>query len=115
MAIYPTPFTVTRHVFTPSTTGGYDGVGTWKTTGVSVKVHGWGPPTSAGTSPFEQQRSPVIRDLDLYAPPGTPGKPEDRWVVDGDTYKQVGHVEDFTHGPFGFQAGVRINLLRVEG
>ena len=81
---------------------------------VDVPVLGWVSPSADGT-PFEQSRSAIVRDLDLYAPPETPSAPRDRWLIYGTLYEQVGHAEDFTHGPFGFAAGLRINLKRVEG
>lgn len=110
----PTPWTVKRHAFTPSTTGGYDGPGTWATEGVDVAVHSWAP-AGADSAPSEQQRSSVIRDVDLLVPAGTESAPRDRWVVGGETFDQVGHAEDFTHGPFGYAGGLRINLKRAEG
>lgn len=111
---YPTPYTVTRASFTPGTTDAHgNATDTWATA-ASVAVHGWAP-ASADKEPFESGRSPVVRDLDLYAPSGTVSAPRDRWTVDGTPYESVGHEEDYTHGPFGWAAGVRINLLRVEG
>lgn len=110
----PTPYTVKRHAFTPSPNGGYDGPGTWDAVGEEIAVHGWSAP-GADSVPHEQQRTPVIRDLDLLVPPGTPGRPNDRWVIEGTEYDQVGHIEDYTRGPFRYEAGLRINLKRAEG
>lgn len=110
----PTPFTVKRSAFTAGATDSYGNpVESW-VTATDVAVHGWAPP-SADVEPFEQGRNAVVRDLDLYAPAGTVGGPRDRWTVAGTVFEQVGHVEDFSHGPFGFSGGVRINLKRVEG
>lgn len=110
----PTPYTV-QHL--PLVADGVDAHGnevdTWGDP-VDVRVHGWGPP-SADTEPFEAGRHAVIRDLDLYAPAGTTAGPRDRWVVDGVVYDQVGHVEDYTRGPWQWAAGVRVNLKRAEG
>lgn len=78
-----------------------------------VVVHGWAPPS--GDDPSAPGRTDVVRDLDLYCPPGAVGAPRDKWIVDGAVYSQVGWPDDFTHGPWGWAAGVRINLLRVEG
>lgn len=79
---------------------------------VEVEVFGWSPP-----SPDTEIRdigTGVRRDLDLYAPTGF-ARPGDHVVIEGETYEVIGYPEDFTHGPFGFPAGYRINLQRVEG
>ena len=114
MTTFPTPYTVTRE---PYQAGATDPLGnpvdSWGAA-VSVPVHGWAPP-SADQLPFEQNRSQIERDLDLYVPPSTVSAPRDHWTIDGTVYEQQGHAEDFTHGPFGFNAGLRINLNRVEG
>lgn len=111
----PTPYTVTRASHVPGATNAHGNpVDTWQAP-VAVPVHGWGPP-SADTAPADSARDAVERDLDVYAPAGTTGAPRDLWVVDGVPYTQVGHPEDFTKGPWQFDAaGVRINLQRVEG
>lgn len=110
---FPTPYTVTREAYEPSTDAHGSPVDGWGAPG-NVVVHGWSPPTG-DREPVEAGRSPVVRDLDVFAPAGTPGGPKDRWTVAGVQYLQVGHVEDFTTGPWQWAAGVRINLLRVEG
>lgn len=110
----PTPYTVTREVYTPGAADAHNNVTDAWAAAIPVLVHGWAP-ASADKEPFESGRSPVVRDLDLYAPSGTVSAPRDRWTVDGTPYESVGHEDDYTHGPFGWAAGVRINLLRVEG
>lgn len=79
-----------------------------------VEIFGWAP------SGMEQSADGIRRvtewDVDIYAPAGVQGNPQAKWVLDdGRTYMQVGQAEDFTHGPFGFAPGVRINLKRIEG
>lgn len=81
---------------------------------VDVAVHGWTPP-SADAAPAASGRDPVVRDVDLYVPAGTACGPRDRWTLDGTVYEQVGHAEDYTRGPWSWAAGLRINLVRVEG
>ena len=79
---------------------------------VEVEVFGWAPP-----SPDAELRdigTGVRRDLDLYTPTGF-ARPGDHVVIDGNRWEVIGYPEDFTHGPFGFPAGYRINLQRVEG
>lgn len=114
MTAFPTPFVVQREAFVA---GGVDAHGNpaegWSTP-VDVPVFGWSPP-AADREPFETARGAVQRDLDVYGPAGTGGAPRDRWTVDGVLYEAVGYPEDFTHGPWLWDAGVRISLVRVEG
>lgn len=107
-------YTVTRSARVEGTADAHGNATVSWSTPTSVGVFGWAPP-SADREPFEANRSLVVRDLDLYAPAGTGGVPGDRWVVDGVGFVQVGHPEDFTRGPWGWAAGVRINLKRAEG
>lgn len=110
----PTPYTVARLPFFEGEPDPYgDTRETWGSP-QDVDIHGWAPP-SPDSAPFEQSRGAIVRDLDLYAPTGTESAPRDHWLIEGTLYEQVGHAEDFTHGPFGFNAGLRINLKRVEG
>lgn len=109
----PTPYTVQR---LPWSAGPEDDRGnttdTWGTP-VNVLVHGWSPP--AEDLENTSRADTVIHDLDLYAPAGTTANPQDRFVVDGMTYDVVGYVQDYTHGPWEWAAGVRINLKHMEG
>lgn len=79
-----------------------------------VEIFGWAP--SGMEQGVDGMRRPVAWDVDVYAPLGVEGNPRAKWVLDdGRTYEQVGYPEDFTHGPFGFSPGLRINLKRIEG
>lgn len=113
MAAFPTPWTVTLHA---RSTGARDSHGnpveTWASPGAGEPVYGWAPPSPDG-QPFEPNRTPVVRDLDVYTP-ATAAKPKDRMTVDGVLYSVVGYPEDFNHGPFGFAPGYRVSLLRIE-
>lgn len=123
----PTPYTVQRLPFDPGATDAHGNpVDAWGAP-VDVAVHGWASP-SADTVPSDPNRDAVIRDLDLYAPAGTVGRPKDHWVIPGEAaqechhhpglmcFAQVGYVEDYTKGPWqNPAAGVRINLKRAEG
>jgi len=110
----PTPYTVTHAAHTPGSTDDHGNpVDAWADP-ESVQVHGWAPP-SADTATNDDNRNAIVRDLDLYAPAGTTSGPRDLWVIDGTPYTQVGHVEDYTKGPWQWAAGVRVNLKRVEG
>lgn len=111
---FPTPYTVQREPFTPGATNSLgDPVDAWGDP-LDVLVHGWGPPNPDEMPPAEA-RDLVVRDMDLYVPPGTEGEPRDRWTLDGVVYDQVGHVQDYGRGPFGWDAGCRIRLVRAEG
>ena len=110
----PTPYSVTRLPFFEGEPDPYgDTRETWGSP-QDVDVHGWAPP-SPDSAPFEQSRSAIVRDLDLYVPTDTASAPRDRWLIEGLLFEQIGHAEDYSKGPFRFTAGLRINLKRVEG
>lgn len=105
-------FTVSHSAWTEETPDGWGSPTRGWADPVVVEVFGWAPP-----SPDTEIRdigTGTRRDLDLYAPTGFT-RPRDRVTVDGVLYECVGWPEDYTHGPFGFEAGYRINLKRVEG
>ena len=81
----------------------------------AITVFGWAPAaTGRDRQPIDDNRRPVITDLQLLVPAGTPGAPRDKWILLGQPYEQVGAVEDYTHGPRP-GGGYRINLRRVDG
>lgn len=111
--MFPTPYTVGLERFTPGTPDAHNNpVDGWGSQ-ADVEVYGWAPPV--GDSQPELGRPLVVRDLDLYTPPGVVCGPKDRWTIDGETFLQVGHPEDFTNGPWGWAPGYRVNLKRFEG
>jgi hypothetical protein len=110
--MYPTPWTVDVLPYqgmTPDRLG--NETPAWGLP-VTKRVYGWAP---AGTDEVNGWRHNVTADLQVYGPPDFTAEPRDRMVVDGRTYEVEGEVEDFGHGPFGFNPGVRVNLRRVEG
>lgn len=113
MSVFPTPWTVFLHA---RSLGAKDSHGnpaeTWPEVGVPEPAYGWSPP-SADAQPFDPNRTPVVRDLDVYMPTSA-ARPKDRMTINGVPYSVVGHPEDFNHGPFSFAPGVRVNLKRVE-
>lgn len=124
--LFPTPYTVQWCAFVAGAEDSYGNpVDAWADP-VDVKVHGWAPPSADGVA-IEQGRAPIERDKDLYVPPGTASGPRDHWILPGEPatdcpthpdvacFEQVGYADDFTKGPFGYTAGLRINLLRVVG
>lgn len=73
-------------------------------------VIGWAVPGSDLED--NKHRTAVVRDLDVYSLSNFTG-PKDELTVDGKRYQVVGDAEDYTHGPFGFVAGWRINCKRA--
>lgn len=111
----PTPYTVGLERFVPGATNAHGAPRDEWLPAVDLLVHGWAPPGS-DKEPFEAGRTPVIRDLDVYAPAGTVVASKDKVTLPGvGVFKVVGHEEDYTKGPWQWAAGVRVNLLRVEG
>lgn len=78
----------------------------------NMLVYGWAPP--GAETEIRELGTGVRRDLDLYAaePFTAPG---DKVSINGVMFEAVGWPEDYTHGPFAFAPGCRINLNRVEG
>lgn len=73
-------------------------------------VIGWGPPR--GREPKRAGVESSVVELELLVPPDWSSKESDLVVVDGLEYQQVGPVEDYNHGPFGFAPGGVVNLVR---
>lgn len=80
---------------------------------VDVKVYGWGAPTT--DEPPLAGHDRVVVDLLVYGPGSMPFTSMDRAVVESKTYEVVGEVDDYDHGPFGWQPGATVSLRRVEG
>lgn len=110
----PTPYTVLLERFVDGVEDAHGNVSSGWADPVPVAVHGWATPGS-DQEPFEAGRNTVLRDLDVYAPGGTVVAPRDHIAVDGVLFEVVGYVEDYTKGPWQWNAGVRINLKRIEG
>lgn len=77
---------------------------------VQRAVMGWGAPLSRVAKTAGVQA--LVVELQLYVPPDWTSDEGDLIIVGGKTYKQVGEVEDWTHGPFGFAPGNVVNLVR---
>lgn len=110
----PTPYTILHEAFVDGTEDAHGNVSSGWADPVPLRVHGWATPGS-DQEPFEVGRNAVLRDLDVYAPGGTVVAPRDRLTIDGVLYEVVGYVEDYTKGPWQWNAGVRINCNRSEG
>ncbi len=82
--------------------------------GTQAKVYGWAiPSTSSPTVEGHPDRSAA--DADLYAPPTFAPPPRSLIGLPSGRFEVVGEVQDFNHGPFGFQPGNVIQLRRVVG
>lgn len=81
-------------------------------------VYGWNSPRSSEPVVVGAERDVV--DVQLLVPPAfKPVGPRDYVTLPpltgGPRYRVLGYIEDFNHGPFGWQPGGVINLQRVEG
>jgi hypothetical protein len=111
---FPTPYRVRVYGYIGTVIDAHGNVtDEWDDIAHEVAVHGWAPPSS--DREMVGGRTAITRGLDLYAPPETPIGPQDHVEVGGVRYEVVGYPEDYTHGPFAWQAGLRINLQTVEG
>lgn len=112
--MYPTPYTVQTSAFNKSGTDSHGNpVESWATP-ITQPVYGWAVPNSIQPKYAGQERTLV--DVELYVPPGFVVGPRDRIILTGDwKFEAIGYPEDYTHGPFGFNPGLVVNLIRVEG
>ena len=103
---------VTYQVYTPGTDSHNAPIDVWSDP-QPTPVHGWAPTTTE--QPIDGNRRPSEIVMDLYAPKGTPNGPRWRWILHENTFEQVGIADDFSTGPWRPDAGMRINLRRVDG
>ncbi|GAA2071677.1 hypothetical protein [Williamsia deligens] len=80
---------------------------------VSKPVYGWGAPM--GSEPKVAGHDRVVVEVEVLVPPGFECSPKDRLVLEGDEYEVIGPVEDYGHGPFGWNPGGVVNVRRVTG
>jgi hypothetical protein len=110
---FPTPYTVLTEAYSA---GSYDAHGnpvdSWAAP-VQQRVIGWYVPVAI--EPKVAGRDAVVVDLALMVPPDFIIGPLDRVTVAGNSFEVIGYPEDYTHGPFGFNPGLVVNLKRVEG
>lgn len=66
---------------------------------------------------YEPGRSPSQIPMFVLASADSLGgvKARDRIVWNGATFQVEADAEDYNYGPFGFEPGVRVQMLRVEG
>jgi hypothetical protein len=109
----PTPWTVQQLRYVSSGTDAHGNPVEGFAAAQDVKVYGWWVPQSDEPGVSGQDR--VTVDVKLAGPPSLEVGHRDRFVLPSGTFDVVGDVEDYTHGPFGWQPGVVVNLRRVEG
>lgn len=85
-----------------------------------VQVIAWFPQGADGAGGASRAassaRTAVTRTQVILVPPGTASGPRDHWLIDGQTWEQTGHAEDFSGGPFPRTfGGLRIHVTRKEG
>ncbi len=78
-----------------------------------LTVYAWAP--TATTQPVDGNRRPITTEVDLLVPLPIPNGPRSHWILDGQTFEQIGEVEDFTTGPWSGSPGGRIRLKKVTG
>lgn len=111
---FPAPHTIGHRVWSTAGTDSHNQpVDAWAAP-VDVAVYGWSAPQSE-----EVDTTRVVVDLKVYAPPTFAPSFRDRIVIptgpNAGTFEVVGEVEDYNHGPFGWNPGNVVNLRRVEG
>ena len=85
----------------------------WADIPLRQKVFGWAPPSSDQLTALDGAEV-IDRDLDLYVPQGFQCGPLAKVVVDSVAFQALGHVKDYSHGPFGFNPGGVVALKRSE-
>ncbi|CRY79885.1 hypothetical protein SAMN05421776_11759 [Nocardia farcinica] len=118
--MFPTPYTVQTRTYRQGP--GRDPRGSliesWDFP-VSQSVIGWAAPQS--TEPKVIGHDRVVIEVELFVPPGFRVGPKDRVIIPATgvmpakEYFAVGYPEDFCFGPFAFQPGYVVNLIRAEG
>jgi len=116
--MFPTRFTVGLHTYSAGAGDDYNPSTPVYTpakiaAGVSARVYGWAPVSSAEPKVVGHDR--VVVEMELLVPPNFAVAPQDLIDLDDGQYEVIGWPEDYTKGPFGFTPGKVINLRKVEG
>ncbi len=115
MGDFPTPYTVGVKRLVE---GDRDAMG--------VKQDSWAEPVdwpvmapypASMEEPRRDDRDVSVSSLAILGPSGHPNEPRDRdrVVVGGVEYEVDGKPRDWSQGPWGWSAGVQVNVKRVEG
>ncbi|MGJ6980029.1 hypothetical protein ACSDQ9_05790 [Aestuariimicrobium soli] len=92
-------------------TGAHGNATTTYAPAVERMVYGIAPTSS--TEPKTVGKDRVVVQLEVFSP--WAAAPADRLVIGTRIYDVVGESEDLNRGPFGYQPGYVINLVRADG
>lgn len=115
MTVFATPFTIGIRAHSSSGDDGFGNpVDSWAAA-VSVEVYGVAPGTPG--EDYEPGRNASRIPMVVIGPTDAIGSvgARDRIVWAGVEYEVDGAPEVFDFGPFGFEPGARIRMVRVEG
>jgi len=112
---FPTPYTVGISTYSIGSLDAFgDPIASWSAP-VSVGVYAVAPGTPG--EDYEPGRDVSRIPMVVLGPASSLGDigARDRITWAGRTYEVDGEPEDFDHGPFGFEPGCRVRMIRVEG
>lgn len=110
-----TPFTVGVRAHSSAGDDGFGNpVDSWSAP-VSVPVYGVAPGTPG--EDYEPGANRSLIPWVVYGPTASLGGVSSRDRIDwaGNTYEVDGDPEVFDYGPFGYEPGARVRIVRVEG
>lgn len=86
----------------------------WASPG-AVTVDGWAP--TRNDQPIEGNRRPIETEREVYPLDASgAGGPRARWTFPDGVFEQIGHADDYGHGPWwAGGAAFVVYLRRVEG
>jgi len=112
---YPEPFTVGHRVYSSTGDDGYGNpVESWAT---AVDVAAYAVYPGVPGEDYEPGRIASLIPMFVLGTATALGsvKARDRMVWGGEEFEVDGEPENYNYGPFGFEPGVRVRLMRVEG
>lgn len=122
MTIFPTPFTVGWHTYTPPVEDANGGIVTDGFHTPPLKDEDGNPVLGTprkviyiapgGSSEPNEVR--VEHDIDLGVPPDFTATPQDVVDLDGERFDVVGYPDDYTRSPWGFRPGKVVKLRRTQ-
>ena len=80
---------------------------------VDVFIYGWQPVSSSQSK--EGNRNPITTEVLILLPPRTICGPDDLWTLPIGEFRQIGEVEDHTHGPWWTDSGLTARARKVDG
>ena len=115
-SVYPTPWVVGWHTYTPGVEDSHGNIG----------ESTYEPPLDEDGEPrrviyiapggsSEPNEVRVEHDIDLGVPADFTAHPNDVVDLPEGRFEVVGYPADYTRGPFGFQPGKVVELRRIQG